>query len=215
MRDPYQVLAVDRSADQPTIRKAFKKLARKYHPDVNQDAGAEDRFKQINAAYDVLGDEKKRKLWDEFGEASTRPGLCGGRAAGTKTTRSRRNADCATRAAWRCPTWTGSKDPPKSPIRRAPGVTPFPPGQRRSRWVTGRIRGVVVPAPGSGRSSGRRAPATDAHAQPASTTAPGLSGLLLGSWAPLRPVPGALPLAGANPEGQAGRQECEGGSQTA
>lgn len=75
MRDPYQVLAVDRSADQPTIRKAFKKLARKYHPDVNQDAGAEDRFKQINAAYDVLGDEKKRKLWDEFGEASTRPGF--------------------------------------------------------------------------------------------------------------------------------------------
>ena len=75
MTDPYKVLGVSRDADQPAIRKAFKKLARKYHPDINKDSGAEDRFKQINTAYDILGDEKKRALWDEFGEASTRPGF--------------------------------------------------------------------------------------------------------------------------------------------
>jgi DnaJ-class molecular chaperone len=75
MRDPYTVLGVDRDADQPTIRKAFKKLARRYHPDINQADSAEDRFKEVNGAYDVLGDEKKRKLYDQFGEASTRPGF--------------------------------------------------------------------------------------------------------------------------------------------
>lgn len=75
MRDPYAVLGVARDADQETIRKAFKKLARKYHPDVNKDAKAEDRFKEVNAAYEAVGDESKRRLWDEFGEASTRPGF--------------------------------------------------------------------------------------------------------------------------------------------
>ena len=73
--NPYSVLGVDRGADQDTIRKAYKKLARTYHPDINRDDGAEDRFKEINAAYDVLGDGGKRKLFDEFGEASTRPGF--------------------------------------------------------------------------------------------------------------------------------------------
>jgi len=75
MTDPYAVLGVDRKADADTIRKAFKKLARKYHPDVNKDSGAEERFKAVNTAYGILGDEDKRKLWDEFGEVSTRPGF--------------------------------------------------------------------------------------------------------------------------------------------
>ena len=73
--DPYEVLGVSRNADQDAIKKAYKKLARKYHPDVNKDPGAEDIFKQINSAYDVLGDAQKRKNWDEFGEVSTRPGF--------------------------------------------------------------------------------------------------------------------------------------------
>ena len=75
MTNPYATLGVERSSDQDTIRKAYKKLARKYHPDVNKDAGAEKRFKEVNAAYEVLGDAKKRQLFDEFGEVSTRPGF--------------------------------------------------------------------------------------------------------------------------------------------
>lgn len=75
MKDPYKVLGVDRTADADTIRKSFKKLARQFHPDVNKDEGAEDRFKEINTAYGIVGDEAKRKAWDEFGEASTRPGF--------------------------------------------------------------------------------------------------------------------------------------------
>lgn len=75
MTDPYRVLGVDRSADAATIRKAYKKLARQWHPDVNKAPDAEERFKEINAAYDVLGDEEKRKLYDEFGDISLRPGF--------------------------------------------------------------------------------------------------------------------------------------------
>ena len=75
MRDLYSVLGVSRSADQDTIRKAYKKLARRYHPDLNKSAAAAEKFKEINAAYDMIGDEKKRKLYDQFGEAATRPGF--------------------------------------------------------------------------------------------------------------------------------------------
>lgn len=75
MNDPYRVLGVDRGADSDAIRKQFKKLARQFHPDVNKAPDAEDRFKEINTAYGILGDEDKRKAWDEFGEVSTRPGF--------------------------------------------------------------------------------------------------------------------------------------------
>ncbi|MCA9570794.1 MAG: DnaJ domain-containing protein [Myxococcales bacterium] len=80
MTDPYSTLGVARTASQDDIRKAFKKLARKYHPDVNKDPGAEDRFKEINNAYGAIGDTEKRKLWDEFGEASQKPGFDAERA---------------------------------------------------------------------------------------------------------------------------------------
>lgn len=80
MRDPYRVLGVDRRADAETIRKAYKKLARQWHPDVNDTPDADARFKEINAAYDIVGDAEKRQLWDEFGEASTRPGFDAARA---------------------------------------------------------------------------------------------------------------------------------------
>jgi curved DNA-binding protein len=80
MRDPYAVLGVSKRADVDTIRKRYKELARKYHPDLNKSAGAADKFKQINEAHEAIGDPEKRKLWDEFGEASTKPGFDAGRA---------------------------------------------------------------------------------------------------------------------------------------
>jgi curved DNA-binding protein len=66
-QDYYEILGVQRSADKSEIKKAYRKLARKYHPDVNQDGGNEDKFKQVNEAYEVLKDEDKRQAYDRFG----------------------------------------------------------------------------------------------------------------------------------------------------
>jgi molecular chaperone DnaJ len=65
--DYYKVLGVDRKASQEEIKKAYRKLARQYHPDTNSATGAEERFKQISEAYDVLGDPEKRKGYDRGG----------------------------------------------------------------------------------------------------------------------------------------------------
>jgi curved DNA-binding protein len=74
--DLYNELGVTRSAGSDEIRKAYRKLAAKYHPDKNQDDGsAEDKFKRVNHAYQVLGDAKKRGLYDEFGEDGLREGF--------------------------------------------------------------------------------------------------------------------------------------------
>lgn len=66
-KDYYSTLGVPRGASQDEIQKAYRKLARKYHPDVNRDAGAEDRFKEITESYEVLKDPEKRKVYDRFG----------------------------------------------------------------------------------------------------------------------------------------------------
>lgn len=67
--DYYQVLEVDRDASPDTIRQAYRRLAKKYHPDINNQPGAEDRFKEINEAYAVLSDEERRAAYDRFGHA--------------------------------------------------------------------------------------------------------------------------------------------------
>lgn len=75
MRNLYDVLGVPRGADKAQIKKSFKELARRYHPDVSKEPDAEERFKEVNAAYAVLGDEERRKLYDEFGEISLQQGF--------------------------------------------------------------------------------------------------------------------------------------------
>jgi curved DNA-binding protein len=67
-RDYYEALGVSRSADPSEIQRAYRKLARQHHPDVNKDPGAEERFKEISEAYDVLSDPEQRKRYDTFGE---------------------------------------------------------------------------------------------------------------------------------------------------
>lgn len=68
-RDYYEVLGVDKNADKKTIKKAYRKLAMKYHPDVNHEEGAEEKFKELSEAYGVLSDDEKRKRYDQFGHA--------------------------------------------------------------------------------------------------------------------------------------------------
>ena len=66
-RDFYEALGVSRSASPEEIQQAYRKLARTYHPDVNKDPGAEERFKEVSEAHDVLSDPETRRRYDAFG----------------------------------------------------------------------------------------------------------------------------------------------------
>jgi molecular chaperone DnaJ len=92
-KDYYAILGIKKTATADEIRKAFRKAARKYHPDVNPDKKAEEKFKEISEANDILSDEKKRKIYDQFGfysdqidpaaaEAAARGGQAGGHGQG-------------------------------------------------------------------------------------------------------------------------------------
>src|SRR3972149_1276576 len=67
-KDYYKVLGVPRNADEKTIKQAYRRLARKYHPDVNKQKSAQERIKEINEAYAVLSDPEKRKRYDTLGQ---------------------------------------------------------------------------------------------------------------------------------------------------
>ena len=69
-RDYYEVLGVDKSANADQIKRAYRKMAKKYHPDVNKDPGAEDKFKEVQEAYDVLSDDNKKAAYDRYGHAA-------------------------------------------------------------------------------------------------------------------------------------------------
>ncbi len=66
-RDYYEVLGVSKEADKKEIRRAYRKLSKKYHPDLNKEAGSEEKFKEITEAYEVLSDEQKRAQYDQYG----------------------------------------------------------------------------------------------------------------------------------------------------
>src|SRR5438034_11236792 len=79
VKDIYETLGVSKTASQDEIKKAYRKLARKHHPDANPgDEAAEERFKEVQTAYDVLSDPEKRKQYDTFGSANGRGGPGGG-----------------------------------------------------------------------------------------------------------------------------------------
>lgn len=86
--DYYEILGVKRSSSESEIKSAYRKLALKWHPDRNKEAGAESKFKEINEAYEVLGNKEKRAQYDQFGHAAFDPSSGFGGRAGGQTYRS-------------------------------------------------------------------------------------------------------------------------------
>lgn len=77
-RDYYEVLGLSKSASKDEIRKAYRRLSKKYHPDLNKEADAESKFKEVTEAYEVLSDESKKANYDQFGHAGPNQGFGGG-----------------------------------------------------------------------------------------------------------------------------------------
>lgn len=73
-KDYYKTLGIQKGATDDDIKKAYRKLALKFHPDKNKSPGAEDRFKEIAEAYEVLSDKKKREVYDRYGEEGLKGG---------------------------------------------------------------------------------------------------------------------------------------------
>ncbi|RKX65940.1 MAG: molecular chaperone DnaJ [Tenericutes bacterium] len=83
-RDYYEVLGISKSSDAGEIKKAYRKLAMKFHPDVNKDdpANAEEKFKEINEAYEILSDSQKRQMYDQYGHQGVNNNAGGGQQGG-------------------------------------------------------------------------------------------------------------------------------------
>lgn len=76
-RDYYEILGVNKSASSDELKKAYRTMARKHHPDVDKSAGANEKFKEINEAYQVLSDPQKKAAYDQFGHSAFQPGAGG------------------------------------------------------------------------------------------------------------------------------------------
>ncbi len=83
-KDPYQILGVKKTADASEIKKAYRKLALEFHPDKNKSKEAEEKFKEINQAYEILSDPKKKQSYDQFGHAGNGQGPFGGGFGGAQ-----------------------------------------------------------------------------------------------------------------------------------
>ncbi|AQS53082.1 Chaperone protein DnaJ [Jeotgalibaca dankookensis] len=77
-RDYYEILGVPKGASDDEIKKAYRKLSKKYHPDINKEPDADEKFKEVTEAYEVLSDSQKRAAYDQYGHASTDPNFGGG-----------------------------------------------------------------------------------------------------------------------------------------
>ena len=85
-RDYYDVLGIKKGASEAEIKKAYRKLAMKHHPDRNkEDEKAQEKLQEINEAYDTLKDEQKRKNYDQFGDSKGPSGFGGGAGAGARS----------------------------------------------------------------------------------------------------------------------------------
>src|SRR4030043_1293587 len=81
-KDFYEILGVPKKATEGEIKRAYRKLALEWHPDRNKDPKATDKFKEINKAYEVLSDPKKKEIYDQYGEAAFKPGTGFGAGSG-------------------------------------------------------------------------------------------------------------------------------------
>lgn len=84
-KDYYKILGISKGASDDEIKKAYRKLALRYHPDKNKSPGAEEKFKEVAEAYEVLSDKKKRDLYDQFGEEGLKGGTTGGGHGGPES----------------------------------------------------------------------------------------------------------------------------------